>query len=202
MRRTILLLIFITILQGCSGNLKNKLEELGVLPKQQSKEYLSAFIKATKSYRYYDQFETKSIIKVTYFSEPFINAYLKERKKFMNESEYQIFSDKELQIKRSTIRFFVSLYTPDPDYANLKSEKKIWDIYIENDRGQKIYPQSINKVSEPYQVVNYYFPTLDTWATPYYITFEKENFNINNGQTFKLIFKSVFSNSVFTFQYE
>lgn len=200
--KKILFFICIIFFFGCSDKLKVRLEELGIIPKEQSKEYLTNFIDVTKSYKYYDQFETKSIIKVTYFSEPFLNAYLKERKKFMTESEYEMFSDKELQIKKSTIRFFVSLYTPDSDYSNLKSDKKIWNIYLENERGQKIYPQSINKVSEPYQIISYFFPTLDTWAVPYYITFSNDGGFLKNKENFKLIFKSVISYSEFKFQYE
>lgn len=197
-----ILYFLIIIFFGCSQNISTRLEELGVLPKEQSKEYLTNFINSTQSYKYYDQFETKSIIKVTYFSEPFLKAYLKERKKFMTESEYEMFADKELQIKKSTIRFFVSLYTPDPDYSNLKSDKKIWNIYLENEKGEKIYPQSINKVTEPYQVISYFFPTIDTWATPYYITFKNDDSFLKNKENFKLIFKSVFSYSEFKFQYD
>jgi hypothetical protein len=199
--KKILLIIFLMFFLGCSNNTKSRLEELGILPKEQSKEYLSAFINATKSYRYYDQFETKSIIKVTYFSQSFLNAYLKERKKFMKDTEYEMLADKELQLKKSTIRFFVSLYTPNPDYSNLKGEK-IWNVYLENERGEKIYPQSINKSLEPYQITNYYFPTLDTWATPYYITFANDGSFVKNNEKMKLIFKSVISQSDFVFQYE
>lgn len=200
--KKIFILIGFIVFFGCSDSLKIRLEELGILPKEQSREYLSHFANVTQSYKYYDQFETKSIIKVTYFSEPFLNAYLKERKKFMPDSEYEMLFDKERQIKKSTIRFFVSIYTPDQEYSNLKDNKKVWNIYLENERGEKIYPQSINKVTEPYQIISYFFPTLDTWAIPYYITFENNGSFVKNKENFRLVFKSVISYSEFKFKYE
>lgn len=201
MKKTVIFLILI-ILTSCSKNLKNSLEELGVLPRQQSNEYLKAFVSATKSYKYYDQFETKSIIKVTYFSSSFLNSYLEERKKFMKEEEYKYLEDKERQIKKSTIRFFISLYTPEPEFSNLLSTKNIWQIYIENNAGHKIKPVAIKKAQEPYQVLNYFFPTLDSWATPYYITFELEPNFLKERENFKLFFKSVVGYGEFNFQYE
>ncbi len=200
--KKIFLLFSIIIIYGCSNHLKIRLEELGVLPKKQSSEYLTHFANATKFYKYYDQFETKSIIKVTYFSEPFLNAYLRERKKFMTDQEYEILSNKERQIKTSTIKFFVSIYTPDPDYSNIKDKKNIWNIYLENEKGEKRYPISINRVTEPYQIISYFFPTLDYWASPYYLTFENDGLFVKNKENFKLIFKSVIGYTEFNFSYE
>jgi len=201
MKKNILLLLLI-IITACSQNLKNRLVDLGVLPRTTDSDYLSTFINFTKTHKYYDQFETKSIIKVTYFSDDFIKAYLNEKQKFLKHDEFKHLSDKEEQLKKTAIRFFVSIYTPDQTYSILTGTKTIWNIYLVNNRGEQLYPASIKSANEPFQILNYFFPTLTTWDKPYYITFEIPKDYINPKENFKLIFKSVFSYSEFLFQYE
>ncbi len=201
MKKNILLLLII-FFTACSQNIKNRLEDLGVLPRTPDNDYLSTFINFTKTHKYYDQFETKSIIKVTYFSDAFVKAYIRERQKFLKHDEFKHLADKEEQLKKTAIRFFVSIYTPDPSYSTLTGTKTIWNILLVNSKGEQLYPTSIKSANEPFQILNYYFPTIDTWDKPYFITFEIPKDYIKPKESLKLVFKSVFSYSEFLFQYE
>lgn len=205
MKKRILLALLTILLLSCSSGIKRELQTLGVIPREQSKEYLDAFVKATKQIKYYEQFETRSIIKVTYFSNNFLKAYLDERKKYMKNEDFLAFEDREKSLKTKTIKFFTSFYTPDQTYANLDKQKDLWQVYIEKGDGKRLLPTSIKKDTEPYPSLSYFFPTVDPWSTPFIITFnlyENEKPILKEGDAFKLVFKSVLSYSEFSFIFE
>jgi hypothetical protein len=193
------------VLVSCSAQgIKKDLSEVGAIPKETSKYY--DVLKAnSKTGKIYDQFETKAIIRTTYFSSKFLKAYLNERKSYHNESQYGQFAEREETVNQKNIKFFVGFYTPNPDYTELEKISSMWQIYVEKPDGTKLLPLSVKKINEPYPLLNHFFSELDTWSTPYSVVFSKTDAEkpvLQQGEGFKLVFKSIFGISSFSFNFD
>ncbi len=164
---------------------------MGALPKKESSEYTVIQKKYTKTYKLYDQFETKAIVTATIFSEEFVKSYIKEKETYLKDEDFKQFSDRETFLVSNYIRFFVSFYTPKEDLMDIDKKSNYWDIHLETADGKKIYPFSIKKAEEPRDVLSHYFPFLDYWAKPYYINFKKDEIDFSKGKTITLNFISI-----------
>lgn len=203
MKKTSLLLVILVLFACQHSNLKNQLIELGAIPSDHTSEYLEVYKKVSVTQKIYSEFETKAIIAVTPFTLEFLNAYLNERRLFLRESDFSILEERERQINSKNLKFFVSFYTPNPDFNDLDKPNSIWQIFIEKSDATKILPLAIRKSTETYPVLNHFFPLLDPWSSPYLIIFPRFNNDVSNlqsGEEFMLVFKSVLGTSTFIFK--
>lgn len=201
-KKFLLLSLFLFLTACSSSKLKEELVSLGALPKEHTSQYLQIYNKYTQTKKIYDQFETKSIISVTYFSKEFLDGYLNERNIFLKESDFLVLQERERQISEKNLKFFISFYTPNPDFSDLDKQHSIWNVFIEKSNGIKIIPTAIRKSSEPYPVLNHFFPAIDPWSVPYIVIFPRfidEKRSIIENEQFKLIFRSVLGTAIFTF---
>lgn len=198
----ILFFILTCLITSCTfSQLKDRLIELGAIPPDHTSEYLEIYHKTTKNLKIYSEFETKAIISVTPFTPSFLEAYLQERKLFLKEADFLQLEERERQIQEKNFKFFVSFYTPNPDFNDLDKSNSVWQIYIEKSH-TKILPLAIRKSTEPYPILNHFFPNLDPWSYPYLIIFPKFKDNmplLEKGEEYRLVFKSVLGEAVFTF---
>lgn len=200
--KKIAFLIFVLFFLSCSGKeLKKELTEFGALPKGENKSYLSTLDKYTKSYKLYDQFETKALVSATIFSDDFIKAYTTEREKYSKPEDFKIFQDKEKFLVDNYFRFFVSFYTPKEDLIDIEKPNSGWNIYLETSDGKKIIPHSIKKADESRDILNHYFPYLDYWSKPYYINFKKTDIDFVKEKSLTLNFISVLGKISLTFSF-
>ncbi len=203
MKKT-LFIFFTFFLFSCSvSDIKRELVELGAIPAGHTSEYLETFKKNSLTSRIYEEFETKAIIGVTYFTNDFLEAYLKERRLFLKEADFLTLQDREKQINEKNLKFFISFYTPNPDFTDLEKPNSIWQVFIEKNDGSRLLPLSVRKSTEPYPVLNHFFPTLDPWFSPYIAIFPRfidEKKSLNDGEEFKLVFKSVLGTTIFNFK--
>ncbi len=203
MKKT-LFIFFTFFLFSCSvSDIKRELVELGAIPAGHTSEYLETFKKNSLTSRIYEEFETKAIIGVTYFTNDFLEAYLKERRLFLKEADFLTLQDREKQINEKNLKFFISFYTPNPDFTDLEKPNSIWQVFIEKNDGSRLLPLSVRKSTEPYPVLNHFFPTLDPWSSPYIAIFPRfidEKKSLNDGEEFKLVFKSVLGTTIFNFK--
>lgn len=198
-----LVFLMVLLLSCQTSNIKNQLIELGAIPATHTSHYLEVYKKVSITQKIYSQFETKCIIAVTPFSKEFVDAYLNERRLFLKEVDYPSFEERERQINEKNIKFFVSFYTPNPDFNDLEKTNSIWQVFIETTDNRRLLPLAIRRSSEPYPVLNHFFPSLDPWSVPYIITFPRyknSELIIKEGEEFKLVFKSVIGTSLFTFK--
>lgn len=205
MKNKICVIFLLIILLSCQqSNIRNQLIELGAIPSEHTSEYLEVYKKHNKTMKIYSEFETKAIISVTPFTIDFLNAYLKERKLFLKENDFFTLEDRERQIISKNFKFFVSFYTPNPDFNDLEKPGSIWQVFIEKSDGTKILPLAIRKSTETYPVLNHFYPALDPWSYPYIVIFPRYNKDdvqyLKEGEEFKLVFKSVLGTSVFIFK--
>jgi len=204
MRTKLLFLIALIFIVACQpANIKNQLIELGAIPSDHTSEYLTVYKKHTVTNRIYEEFETKCIISVTPFTKEFLEAYLKERMLFLKENDFLTLQDRERQVNEKNIKFFVSFYTPNPDFSDLEKPNSIWQVYLEKSDKTRLLPLAIRKSSESYPVTNHFFPSLDPWSSPYIVIFPRfkdEKVNLKDGEEFKLVFKSVIGTSIFNFK--
>lgn len=187
MRKVIFFIVFLSML-SCSTK---ELKELGALPKKENPEYEKTLAKYTKTYRLYDQFETKAIVSATIFNEDFIKSYVKERERYSKTEEFQAFLDRENFLLKNYLRFFVSFYTPNEELIDLDKTNSVWKVFLETSDGKRIYPFSIKKAEEHRDVLTHYFPYLDYWAKPYYINFKKDEIDFSKEKKLILNFISV-----------
>lgn len=202
MIKKLALILSLTFILVCcqTASIKKQLVELGAIPSEHTSEYLNVYKKYTLTQKIYEEFETKCIISVTSFTKEFVDAYLKERMDFLKETDFLVLQDREKQINEKNIKFFVSFYTPNPEFTDLEKANSIWQVYIERQDKTRLLPLAIRKNTEPYPVINHFFPSLDPWSTPYILIFQRykdDNLNLKDGEEFKLVFKSVIGTTYF-----
>ncbi|MCX7990420.1 MAG: hypothetical protein N2999_00080 [Proteobacteria bacterium] len=187
MKRLFLIILFL-ILSACSAR---ELKELGALPKTEKTEYTETLKKYTRTFKLYDQFETKALVTATIFTPSFIRAYFTERERYSKTEDFRMFLDRENFLVNNYLRFFVSFYTPNEGLIDLEKSDTSWNIYLETSDGKRILPFSVKKAEEQRDILTYYFPYLDYWARPYYINFKKEHIDPSKDKVLTLNFVSV-----------
>jgi hypothetical protein len=160
----LILLIPLFYFSGCSV-----FTSVGIPPAvQPSGGYASALRKSTKKADIYDKLNTVMYIGATYFNKSFVSAYEKE---YYN---YYMKKPEGLEEKmRKYITLFVSVYTPSKSYNNLDSARSIWMVYLVNNEGESVMPESIKSSQEKKVFLKKFFPYVTDWSKQYVMKFPK-----------------------------
>ncbi len=151
-------------LSGCSV-----FSSVGIPPTVQSSSgYTSALRKATQKADIYNKLNTVMYIRATYFNKSFIRAYEKEY--------YNYYMKKPEDFKRKLHKYttlFVSVYTPRRSYNNLNSNRSIWMVYLTNNEGESVMPESIKPSQRKRVFLKKFFPYVTDWSKQYIMRFPK-----------------------------
>lgn len=166
--RFLLLTLLFTVLIGCAVN------KTAVSP-QPVKTYFTVLNQWTKNQKVYENLETKLYVYATYKSwqwrQSYIDEYVKRYMMDALQKENIIAREKETDEKFN--EFFLSIYTPDLKWNDFDKKDSIWNIYMEDEKGERVSPIEITKVDENNPIIREFFPYMDLWSYGYTVKFPK-----------------------------
>ena len=125
--------------------------------------FIQALNQATQSANIYRDFETVLLIKVTYLSPHFRNAFAQRVKKLFQYFQ-PTFDD-----PKNKVGFFVSVYSPYNQKAELTNQN-LWTILVEMHRNESS-PLIIKKLDDK-ERWQPFFPYINKWTHEYFVLFE------------------------------
>lgn len=168
-----LILFFVSavgvLLSGCAA-----LKSVGISPQESGRaQYLAVLRNWTRKSDVYKDLSAVMYVRATYYSPPFIKEYAKEyaRNYMLNEKAYRQKLDTLSEDYKKSTSFMVSFYVPDNAYNNLDSPHSIWMVYLVNDRGQAVMPESIKPVKQKLAYIRSFFPYAAKWSKQYIVKF-------------------------------
>ncbi len=129
----------------------------------------------TRSYRLYEDFETRVVIHATYYSRQFVAAYLQEYQR-VYQPVTQDMTALRARLEHRLVRnecFFVSFFTGDRDWNDLALSSSTWRVYLETSRGARLRASSISNREGKLVEQQHFFPYHDEFAEPYLVCFDR-----------------------------
>ncbi len=145
------------------------------LAAQAAPSYKKVLKKWTKSDRVYKLSDFHAVVdwSVTYLDEEMIEAQARNHSKVYkldsSESDQLLWSLQEKEGGQT--KFFVSFYTPNRKFSDLKKETAHWDVRLKAD-GRTFRPTKIEKTTQTPLQEMYYPYILKPWATTYELYFD------------------------------
>ena len=138
-------------------------------------DYGDALQNWTRSYRLYEDFETRVVVHASYYSRQFVQAYLQEYDKVYQpvaEDRAELRARLEHRLVRSEC-FFVSFFTGNRDWNDLAQPSSTWRVYLETGRGDRLKAASIRNLEARLVEQRHFFPYHDEFAEAYLVCFDR-----------------------------
>lgn len=129
--------------------------------------YSRALSTATREASVYGDFETKVLIKATFLSPEFRNAFNIRYEKMMHENQFS------LSAADRKAGFFISVFTPDGGGLDLNN-RKLWALSLKTLSGQQYHPSMVQKLTNKKRWISF-FPWLTKWSEEYLVLFDTEH---------------------------
>lgn len=142
---------------------KSKHEVITIHHVGEDPDYQKTLSNFTRKVSVFDGVDTVYYLNVTFFSQPFIEAFSKNL-----NSETSSHPPVLAGIIKKT-NFFVSVFSPNKD-ANDLSEPKLWTVNLKF-QGQTYKPQSI-VIQKKKAEWNMYFPYINNWSSDFIVSFD------------------------------
>ncbi|MEE9590990.1 MAG: hypothetical protein V3W26_00605 [Thermodesulfobacteriota bacterium] len=137
--------------------------------------YTEALNRWTREGRIYDGFESRLVVYATYRGWEFREAYVREYVKRYEMDSYQedkLLADESADYE-AVEEFFLAVSTHDTKWNDLDNNNSIWNLYLKNDRGERVNPIDIKRVDEDSPLIKKFYPQMDLWSYGYIIRFPK-----------------------------
>lgn len=123
----------------------------------------------------YEAFEAKALVTATLKVEPFRRAYVDEYARLFQLAPEQKMSllEAELEEDRRTLTVVVAFYTQDPAWNDLNPARGIWEVRIENGRGDITPPYSVTRLDKRNPTWRTLFPYFRQHHVLYELRFER-----------------------------
>ncbi len=184
------LLLLFTVFIGCAA------KEEAIKP---SLVYFDVLPQMTKGKKVIDNLESKLFIYATYKNWPLREAYVEEyvRRYQMDNSQKERLKVIEKESDERFNEFFVAVYIPDERWNDFDQPSSIWKIYMDDEKGNRLYPLEIKKADVNSPLIREFYPHLDLWSSGYIVKFPKymisgeEPFPGKDANYFRLIITGV-----------
>jgi hypothetical protein len=130
----------------------------------------------TREEQVYDQFQAKAFAVATLKLEPFRRAWVDEYARLfdLNREQREALLEAELEEDRVQLVALVAFYTPQPSWNDLNPARAIWEVRLENGRGETSAPFSVRRLDKRNPTWNALLPWLDAYHTLYELRFERQ----------------------------
>lgn len=156
-----------TVIIGCAG------KKAAVT--QPTMDYFAVLKSWTKGKKVYENLETKLYVYATYKSWEYRSSYIDEyAKRYMLDAlQKESIIAREKETDERFNEFFLSIYTPELKWNDFDKKDSIWNMYLEDDKGERTKPIEITRVDENNPLVREFFPYMDLWSFGYIVKFPK-----------------------------
>lgn len=154
------------ILSGCTKQTELRPSELS---------YVEALKRWTREGRIHEGLESRLVAYATYRGWEFREAYVREYVKRYEMDSYQgdkLLTDESTDYE-AVEEFFLAVYTPSTKWNDLDKSNSIWNLYLRNDRGERVSPIDVKRVDEDSPLIKEFYPQIDLWSYGYIIRFPK-----------------------------
>ena len=123
----------------------------------------------------YEEFEAKALVAATLKTEPFRRAYVDEYARLFELAPEQKVGllEAELEEDRKTIVVMVAFYTQEPAWNDLNPARGIWEVRIENSRGDIAQPFQVTRLNKRNPTWRTLYPFLKKHHVFYELRFER-----------------------------
>ena len=136
--------------------------------------YLQKYEKWTREGRAYTGLSIEMTAQATLMSPEFRKALIEKRSRdflYSPQEEQRLLEAARIE-SRKVLDFTVFVFTPEAKFSELRLADSVWEIYVENEAGQRLKPAGVEKLPNEYDVLVRDFPRINRWALPYRIRFE------------------------------
>lgn len=129
----------------------------------------------TRTDRQYDALQTKLYVSATYKSWPFRQAYVAQyaRVFLLPDRERDALLARETASLDQFHEFVLSAYTPVRQSGDFLTRTGIWKLYLEGAGGARVGTARVERVPEPPQVLEAFFPYVTRWSRVFLVRFPK-----------------------------
>ncbi|HOW57083.1 MAG TPA: hypothetical protein PKZ12_03710 [Smithellaceae bacterium] len=135
-----------------------------------SGEYLQVLEQYTVKKVLYSQMETRLQIAATYKSRDFQDAYRKEYSRLYELSSAEIKAREETQtnVASDFTEYVFYAYVPEREANDFSSRNSLWKVYLQDARGEKIYPMEIRKIENVTVLLEQLYPYINRYHGIFY----------------------------------
>ncbi len=130
----------------------------------------------TRSEQAYDQFQARAFATATLKVEPFRRAWVAEYGRLfdLTAEQREGLLEAELEEDRLHLVALVAFYTPQPSWNDLNPSRGVWEVRLENARGDASAPFSVRRLDTRNPTWKALLPWLDPYHTLYELRFERQ----------------------------
>lgn len=139
------------------------------------KNYNRAIKTYSEDSKIYKSLESILLWEATYKTDEFIKAYIDEyvRRYKLSDDKKSVLVEKIGKTGTEYNEFFIAVFTPDNRWNDLDTSGSVWKLYLEDDKGNRLEPISIDKHRDDNNYYADFFPYLDPWSIGYTVKFPK-----------------------------
>ena len=170
--RSILLIVLLTVCQGCQ--IVSSIKQLKVSSDPyKGSTYKAVLMKWTSEARIYRGLDLELMTSATFKSAEFREAYANEyaRTYELNREEKEKLIKDQKQASLIYNDFVMAAYVPNDKWNDFNKKDSIWKIYLNADNEKKIAPLEIRKIKKIDAVITHFFPYISTWKSIYLVRF-------------------------------
>lgn len=138
-------------------------------------DYLKVLDRWSRGDKVYDGLESRLSMNATYKTAEFRKAYVEKyaRSFELSPDHVKAMLDKETEQGLAYNEFFFAAFTPDDTLNDFDKPESVWQIYIEDAKGNRAKPISIAAIDNSEPVTREFFPYFDVWSKAYTLQFPK-----------------------------
>ncbi|RME48721.1 MAG: hypothetical protein D6795_12535 [Deltaproteobacteria bacterium] len=123
----------------------------------------------------YVDFETRILARATFKSRPFREAFVAEYAAvyLLGETERTALYRREIDEAARYHDFLLYVYTPELQRNVLDRPSSPWRIYLEDEAGHRVAPETIRKNHDPAHTIDRFYPYVESWGRIYEVRFPK-----------------------------
>lgn len=147
----------------------------GSMERAVKKSYFVELDRWTRSEKIYYGLETRVYLNATFKAPSFRKAYIDRYSMSydLDENYKSALLARESEVVEQFNEFFISFYTPNEKWNDLDRKDSIWKLYLEDNKGSRLVPISIDKIDEKDPLLREFFPYFDLWGSAYIVKFPK-----------------------------
>lgn len=140
-----------------------------------AEDYFKVLERWSRGQKVYAGLEARLYINATYKTAEFRRAYMERYAKSyeLAPGHTKSLAERENEQAEAFNEFFFTAYTPDDALNDFDKAETVWQMYIEDESGNRSRPISITAVDSSEQVVREFFPYFDLWSKAYTVKFPK-----------------------------
>jgi len=138
-------------------------------------DYFKVLERWSRGQKVYDGLEARLYMNATFKTADFRRAYMDRyaRSYELGSEHLKALSEREIEQAEAFNEFFFTAYTPDESLNDFDREDTVWQMYIEDEAGNRARPISITTVDYSEHVIREFFPYFDLWSRAYTVKFPK-----------------------------